>query len=146
MWTHEAYIVFLRALGYVIPIIFLIVLGFRLECVTVDVLHALDQGYSCHIVANVIWHLAVLRNCFGGSTYAERIKRCSANLKEWYKTIRCKYKLQGQLTAERVRPSGDWPKLLAKAAHTHYLARYARCLMVQFWQIESLDEFSRLRR
>ena len=66
LWTHEEYINLLRASGFAIPVLFLVVLGFRLECIRIDVLHAVDQGLSSHIVGNVICHIGVIRNCFGG--------------------------------------------------------------------------------
>ena len=144
IWTHEEWINYLRASGYAIPVLFLVVLGFRLECISIDVLHAVDQGFSTHIVANTIWVIAVIRNCFGGATYAERIRRCGEHLKKWYSDTRCKYKLAGKLTVERVKLAGDWPKLRAKAAHTRYLARYALYLVQTFGHLESLDDFARL--
>ena len=65
------------------------------------------------------------------------------DLKLWYKRTRSKYRLQGRLTAERVRASGDWPKLKAKAAATRYLAAYALDLALRFARVESLNEFTR---
>ena len=119
------------------------VIGLRLSCVMVDILHTIDQGVGSHIVANIIWYYAVLMAVFGGATYAERINRCENDLKLWYKRTRSKYRLQGRLTAERVRASGDWPKLKAKAAATRYLAAYALDLALRFARVESLDEFTR---
>ena len=80
---------------------------------------------------------------FGGATYAERIQRCETDLKAWYKRTRTTYRLQGRLTAERVRASGDWPKLKAKADATRHLAAYALDLALRFARVDSLDEFVR---
>ena len=120
------------------------VLGFRLECIRIDVLHAVDQGLASHIDGNVIWHIGVIRNSFGGSTYADRIKNTSENLRQWYRSTRTKYKLQGGFTKERVRPTSDWPKLRAKAAQTRYLVRYCLHLMQTFGDFVSIDPFARL--
>ena len=142
-WTHEAYIAYLTAMGLAIPILFTVVIGFRLECVTVDPLHCVDQGVASHVIGNIIWIIAVVRNVFGGRTYDIRMSNCAANLKALYKTTKAKYPLQGKLTLERVRATGDWPKLRAKAAQTRKLAVYALYLISTFGQPASLDEFTR---
>ena len=142
-YTHESYIAMLLAGGFAVPVLFALCIGFRLECVMVDPLHCVDQGVALNITANIIWIIAVLRNSFGGSTYASRIKNCAADLKRWYKE-NPGYRLQGDLTQERVRPSGDWPKLRAKAAQTRHLARYALYLMQTYAQLESVDDFVRV--
>ena len=64
------------------------------------------------------------------------------DLKQWYKETRTECKLQGPLTAERVRASGDWPKLKAKAAATRRLAEYALNLAQRFARVDSLDAFT----
>ena len=46
------------------------------------------------------------------------------------------------MTAERVRASGDWPKLKAKAAATRHLAEYALNLAQRFARVDSLDAFT----
>ena len=45
-------------------------------------------------------------------------------------------KLQGGLTVERVRTSGGWPKLRAKAAATRHLANFALELVREFGRAE----------
>lgn len=139
-FTHESYLEYLGRNGFARPLLFSII-GFRLECVMVDPLHTVDLGLAQHIVANVIWYVAILLNAFGGATYAERIKRCAEHLKRWYSRTRCDSKLQGKLTQERVRADGEWPKLRAKGANTRKLARYALDLMLQFGDVNSLDDF-----
>ena len=88
----------------------------------------------------------VVLNCFGGATYAERIKRCASDLKAWYSRPinRGRQRLNGKLTAERVRAQGDWPKLKAKAAAARHMAYYALDLCRRFAQIDSLNEFTRV--
>ena len=77
-WTHEAYLAFLRGAGMAIPILLTCIVGFRLECVMVDVLHTVDQGVASHVIANVFWLFAVKRSCFGGGTHDEKIKKLFA--------------------------------------------------------------------
>ena len=98
----------------------------------VDVLHTLDQGLSIHCIANVYWVFAVLRICFGGATYADRIKCLAADLKTWYQRTGERTRLQGALTLERVRTNGGWPKLKAKAAATRHLIAYALFIVTRF--------------
>eukprot|EP00959_Pyramimonas_sp_CCMP1952_P387391 8118461-Pyramimonas_sp.AAC.1 len=53
------YLRHLHVEGLAVPVLFACLLGFRLECVMVDVLHTVDQGVANHIVASVIWLVAV---------------------------------------------------------------------------------------
>ena len=147
--THQSYIDNLIRCGRPLPILFdpvLGVIGLRLSCVMVDVLHTLDQGISSHIVANCIWYFAIIVGVFGGTNQKERIQRCYEDLKSWYRKPenRKLYKVVGKLTVERVKASGDWPKLKAKAAATRHLAAYALSLATRFGRCESLDDFTRL--
>ena len=141
-FTHESYLAYLAAAGFAMPVLFAVVLGLRLECVNIDVLHTVEQGFGSHIVGNVIWYIVVLKNALGGNTYAERIRRCNDDIKQWYKrNTSIRSKLNGVLTKERVREDGEWPKLKAKAAATRNLAGYALYLMVTYGQPESDDPF-----
>ena len=49
----------------------------------------------------------------------------------WYNRTKCKSRLQGHLTQERLRTSKAWPKLKAKAAATRYIAQYVLCLWLE---------------
>ena len=84
-WSHEAYLDYLRAAALTVPVLLTAIIGFRLECVMVDTLHAVDQGVACHIIANVIWLLVFMRNCLGGRNHEERAKRVNEHLAEWYR-------------------------------------------------------------
>ena len=138
-FAHESFMQRLRALGYAIPILFLCVIGFRFECVVVDVLHTVEQGIGSHIVGNVLWTFGVLRNMFGGNTYAQRVARMDTHMRAWYRANRIPDKLQGPLTVERLRSSKEWPKLKAKAAQTRQLARYALTLVREFGDDSMMD-------
>ena len=98
----------------------------------VDVLHAVDQGISSHIIGNVMWYVAVIRGHLGGRIYAERIKALDSRVKDWYKKTKCPYKIQGPVTLERVRTSKQWPKFKSKAAATRKLAQFAFELICEF--------------
>ena len=94
----------------------------------IDTLHTVDQGVASHIIANVMWLFAVVRGVFGGATQDERVKKLMAHMNEWYRSSQPSSRLKGKLTVERVRTSGQWPKLKAKAAATRHLAVYALSL------------------
>jgi hypothetical protein len=120
---------FLRASGLALPVLFVFLIGFILECIHIDVLHTVDLGLNSHIVANVFWHTAVIKRAFGGTTQAQTILNLGAYLKNWYQNTRCNRRIQGMLTLERVRTSGAWPKLKAKAASTRHLIKFCIHLM-----------------
>ena len=133
-FTDESYREFIKGLGLELPILFSCVLGLRLECVTVDALHTLDQGVASHIIGSVFWYVAVIRNHFGGRNYDVRVGHLAKHLKEWYASNACAKasRIQGPLTKERIKESGKWAKLKAKAAATRQLASYALFLITHF--------------
>jgi len=61
--------------GLAVPVLLLSVVGLRLENIMIDVLHAVDLGVTAHVVANVLWILAIVRGVLGGKTYAEKLKK-----------------------------------------------------------------------
>ena len=63
-WTHEAYKTFLAASALTIPVLLACAQGLRLECITVDVLHCVDQGVAPHIIGNIFWIFAARRKVF----------------------------------------------------------------------------------
>ena len=97
-----------------------------------DVLHTVEQGFGSHIVGNVFWYIAVIKRAFGGSTQGENIARLASHLKTWYTNTKCNRRIQGVLTLERVRTSGAWPKLKAKAAATRHVVKFCIFLMETF--------------
>ena len=131
-WTHETYLRFLRRAACAIPPLLCLAIGFRLECVMIDVLHTVDQGVASHIIANVLWIFAVMRGVFGGVTKADRVRKMHEKIQQWYKDTKERTKVQGELTVQRVRTQGGWPKLKAKAAATRHLAKYALHLVQQY--------------
>jgi hypothetical protein len=131
-WVHEAYIAHRLAAGLAIPVLFAICLGFRLECVTVDPLHSVDQGVASHIVGSVMWYCANVRKFFPGSTQATRIKLMYADLQQWYRDTKTSNKLRGELTVDRLRSTRGWAKIKSKAASTRTLAAYVLHLMLKY--------------
>jgi hypothetical protein len=65
---------YLTAAGLILPILLTAILGFRLECVHVDPLHTLELGTTSHVAGNVLWHIAIVKSAFGGTTIAEKLK------------------------------------------------------------------------
>jgi len=109
MFTHESYIQHLREAGKVPPVLFTAAIGFRLDCVLIDVLHTVDLGIAAHIIANVFIIVAVVRSKLGGNTYAARVNNMQAKVTEWYRKTKATSRLQGDLTLERLRTDGGWP-------------------------------------
>ena len=114
-FTHESYLDYLKEKNLLVPILLALCTGFRLECILVDVLHAADLGMTAHIIGNIMWE-SVLQKYWGASTQ---------DLDSWYKKTKCKVKLQGKLTQQRIRAHGQFPKLKSKAAAARHLADYA---------------------
>ena len=138
---------FLRERGLPVPQLFRRrggVLGLRLDNVLIDILHTVDQGLGSNVIGNIVWYFAVIMGVFGAGTYAQKIQACGEDMKLWYKKRKLSSRLQGKLTLERIRTSGSWPKLKAKAAATRHLAHYALDLCVRFGQVNSLDAFTAL--
>ena len=125
LWTDQAYRRFLRREGLAVPVLLAAVAGMRLENIMIDVLHTVDLGISAHILANVFWILAIVRGVLGGATQSEKVKKLHEDLNAWYRAAKVTTRLQGKLTIERLRTSGQWPKLKAKAAATRHMAGYA---------------------
>ena len=138
-FTHESYLAYCAAHGLTVAILLVLCVGFRLECITIDSLHAVDIGFWCHIVGNTFWHLAVRRRVFGGSTQAIAIQRLWQHLYAWYKRTNCEYRLQSKLTESNLRSESGFPKLKAKAAQARKLAPYLLSLAEEFFT-EADDE------
>jgi hypothetical protein len=63
-----------------------------------------------------------------GNNQAEAIEGLQEALKVWYDANKDLYKIQGKLTFARIKTSGDWPKLKAKAAATRHIMKFAEQL------------------
>ena len=132
--THEAYLDLLCGAGFAIPVLLVAFIGFRLECVTVDVRQMVDQGVASHThaVANVFWLCAVRRKSFGEGTQDTSMNLLFTHMQNWYKSHKLCSKWQGKFTVDRVRTSGGWSKLTRRAASTRHLAHFALHLAQTF--------------
>eukprot|EP00959_Pyramimonas_sp_CCMP1952_P110629 2314487-Pyramimonas_sp.AAC.1 len=102
-WTHEAYIDHLVHRGLSVPVLLSMVVGVRLDCLTIDILHAVDQGVAAHIIGNVIFIFALVRGCFGGMNYKEKLELLNDHLTKWYNATKCENRLKGKITQDRLR-------------------------------------------
>jgi hypothetical protein len=120
--THASYTAERLATGRPLPNLFKI-RTLVLEGIMIDVLHAVDQGVSSHVAANVF--VEVMDLGVFGATNAEAVAGLEEDLQSWYDANKGVYKIQGELNFSRIKTSGDWPKLKAKAAATRHIIRYA---------------------
>lgn len=132
--THESYLAELAADGRPVPTLFARVQGLRLESVMIDVLHTCDQGVASHVIGNVI-QACCSRKAFHPGTLDQNLAALQERMDAWYKRHSVDSRLRGKLTKERVRTSGKWPKLKAKAAQTRHLAPFARELAEEFLDV-----------
>ena len=75
-----------------------------------------------------------------GRSHDAQVQGLQNDMKEWYKATGDKTKIQGELTFSRIRTSGDWPKLKAKAAATRHLVSYAYYLSVLYCDEKSTHD------
>ena len=54
-FTDESYRAHMVALGLSLPLLLFLVVGIRLECISIDWLHCVDLGFGSHVVGNVFW-------------------------------------------------------------------------------------------
>ena len=93
--------------------------GVGLEVICIDVLHALDLGFTQDVLGNILWEYLASGLCVGRSLDA-RVKSLWAQWKEHQKTYKTPCKLQG-LTKEMIKLDKKPPKLRAKGAETRIL-------------------------
>ena len=98
----------------------------------VDVLHAADLGMTAGIIGNILWE-SVAKRYWGASNQEGNVALLAKDLDGWYKRTKCKVRLQGKLTKERLRAVGKFPKLKSKAAAARS-ALYAYMRVTPPWQ------------
>ena len=83
------------------------VIGLRLKCNVIDVLHTVDQGVASHDIANNMWVL-VKRKAWGALKDEDTSARllCFTDMHNYYRDARETHRVQGELNVERVRTSG----------------------------------------
>eukprot|EP00959_Pyramimonas_sp_CCMP1952_P102926 2152386-Pyramimonas_sp.AAC.1 len=80
--------------GLQLPDMMSCVLGFRLECATVDPLRTMDEGVASHIICSVLWHVSIFRSSYGGCCSATRVAHLASHLKYGYPTAGVAFKIQ----------------------------------------------------
>ena len=135
-FTDESYRAHLKALGLALPLLLALVIGLRLECISIDTLHALDLGFNAHVIGNTFWE-SVTRQCWGKSTQEENVLELERDMKDWCKRNKVSSRVQGQLHKERIRSTTEsgYPKLKAKGAQTRHLMPYALDVAKRFARI-----------
>ena len=121
--THEQYLRLVRAAGELLCPWFAYTVGLRIECLLVDVLHAVDLGVMAHLVGNILYEIISLREY--GSTIAESCANLQKLMKKFYKDNGLKYEYRGKLTGERIKTSNGWPKMKGQAASVRSLGPFA---------------------
>ena len=97
----------------------------------IDTLHAVDLGFTAHVIGNIM-QLCLVGRVFGGRNMAENLVLLNEALQDWYRKNKVTSKLQGPLTLERIRSSGGWPKLKTKGAAGRHMAPFAYYLACTF--------------
>ena len=135
LWSHESYMAHLRSNNLPVPVFFMVgcgIIGLRLECVMVDILHTLDLGLLANVIGSVMFVLACIRKKLGGNTYEQAASRLSDHMTAWYKRVHCRCRIKGTLTLARLRGNKGWAKLKAHGAATRHLIGYALDLIAEF--------------
>ena len=83
-FSDESYRAHMHALGLSLPLLLLLVIGLRLECISIDSLHALGLGFSAHVIGNTLWE-TVTRHCWGKPTQESNTTELEKDLKDWSK-------------------------------------------------------------
>ena len=89
------------------------------------------SGRSVSYFRQYIFEL-IHAHAFGGSTQAINLERLEKRLKAHYKSTNATSQVLGKLNFERIKTSGIWPKLKAKADATRHLSLFALELAIEF--------------
>jgi hypothetical protein len=63
-----------------------------------------------------------------GANNDDAIENLEADMKTYYQNTNEPYRLRGKLVMNRIKTSGDWPKLKAKAAPCRHIGKYCKHL------------------
>jgi len=106
----------MKAFGQALPILLLLVLGLRLECIMIDALHGLDLGFSAHIIGNTMWE-GIRRHVWGPTNNEDNVDVLQKDMVQYCKDNKVESRVQGQLSKDRIRSTNagsGYPKLKAK--------------------------------
>ena len=95
-YSHEGFVAEVLAAGRQIPVL-MRALGFRLELIKIDVLHAVDQGVASHIAGNVTW-VGTRKKFWSRGNQAANIDGLGAALAAYYKEHKNTSLIQGELS------------------------------------------------
>ena len=129
--THESYLREFKNKGIAVPVLLRSIVGFRLECILIDILHTVDLGVAAHIIANIFVEL-INQRAFSDGNQDKNVIELEKKMISWCKSNKDKSRLKGKLTMERLKTSGAWPKLKASAAATRHLVKFALKLCIDF--------------
>ena len=127
--THERYLAECRAKKQS-PCDLMMIKVLRLEGFLPDAMHGIDEGFAADVCGNVMHE--VMETAGWGSTQQKRAEKLDEELTNHYKSVKETVKIDGKVTYERVKASGDWPCFKAKAAATRHLVRFAVALAERF--------------
>ena len=104
--------------------LFRILIGLSLACVTIDTLHVCDQGVTSHVVGSVF--IFICKNVRRGGRLEERVEQLGVECDQWYARKDQPKRLRGKLALPRLRNSKiGYAKLKAKGASTRALIHFA---------------------
>lgn len=121
--THESFLAYVETHGLTLSGWFKWVLGLRVECLMIDVLHCVDLGVFAHVLGNIFFECMSLN--IWGTNIDDNVKGLEVAMKAHYKTHKTKNLFPKKLKAEHIRTSGGWPKFKAKAAVVRSLAKFS---------------------
>jgi hypothetical protein len=102
----------------------------RLEGFLPDAMHGMDEGFTADVCGNIMHE--VMETAGWGSTQPKRAEQLDQELKKHYKEIKETVKIDGRITYDRVKMSGDWPVFKGKAAATRHLVPFVVKLAERF--------------
>ena len=95
-----------------------------------DGMHSMDEGFLPEFIGNAFYEIMELGHW--SSNQHEKAAGLDKGLKKHYRETKEKTQIDGRITFERVRLSGDWPCFRAKAAATRHLAPFVQKLCRQY--------------
>eukprot|EP00959_Pyramimonas_sp_CCMP1952_P130442 2727533-Pyramimonas_sp.AAC.1 len=104
------------------PCVLMKIKTLRLEGFLPDAMHGMGEGFTAEVAGNVMYEFMEAPGW--GSNQKERAARLNDDLQKHYKTTKESVRVDGKITYERVKASGDWPLLKAKAAATRHITPY----------------------
>ena len=125
--THGSFVQELEEQGCEVPPIFSLFIGMNLMGITIDMLHAVDQGVTSHLIGN-IFMICIERNVWGTGLYQKSVEELETEMKDWCKAAKVDSRIRGHLSLDRLRSKSGYPKLKAKAAATRHLIGFALSL------------------